>query len=270
MLENFPSYLESQTENFSIFDELRKRQVKKNQGYFSEVIRYALLLRYTSLQSYKLLLDEFPLPFISLLNKIKEGNTDALKAAKLLIENSSISKDIVVLFDEMHLQKCVECCGGEVFDSNINNELYNSILCFMIIGLKENVSYVVKATLVTFINSELLKDELLNCSELLIIFGFNVRVVICDNHEANVSTFTKLIFQFGDDNEIWFINLQSQKFYLFYDTVHLIKNVRNNLLSKKQLVFPQFRFFEFNDDVIVNPDDLSWKRLHDVYEKDKN
>ena len=62
MLENFPSYLESQTENFSIFDELRKRQVKKNQGYFSEVIRYALLLRYTSLQSYKLLLDEFPLP----------------------------------------------------------------------------------------------------------------------------------------------------------------------------------------------------------------
>ena len=72
-LENFRSYLESQTENFSIFDELRKRQFKKNQVYPREVIQYALLLRYTSLQPYKLLLDEFPLPSISLLNKIKEG-----------------------------------------------------------------------------------------------------------------------------------------------------------------------------------------------------
>ena len=70
MLENFPSYLESQTENFSIFDELRKRRFKKNQVYSSEVIQYPLLLRYTSLQSFKLLLDEFPLPSISLFNKI--------------------------------------------------------------------------------------------------------------------------------------------------------------------------------------------------------
>ena len=82
---------------------LAKEKLKKNQVYSSEIIQYALLLRYTSLQSYKLLLDEFPLPSISLLNKIKEGNIDALKAAKLLLENSSISKYIVILFDEMDL-----------------------------------------------------------------------------------------------------------------------------------------------------------------------
>ena len=139
----------------------------------------------------------------------------------------------------------------------------------MIIWLKENVLYVVKAAPVTFINSELLKDELLNCLELLITGGFNVRAVISDNHAANVSAFTKLILQFGEDNESLFINFQSQKVYLFYDTVHLIKNVRNNLLSKKRLVFPQFSFFEFNDDVIVNPGEISWKLLHDVHEKDQ-
>ena len=242
MLENFPSYLELQTQNFSIFDELRKRQFKKSQIYSSEIIQYALLLRYTSFQSYKLLLDEFSLPSISLLNKIKEGNIDALKAAKLLLENSSISKDILVLFDEMYLQKYVEYCGGEFFGSNISNELYKSIVCFMIIGLKENVSYDVKAVPVTFINSELLKYELLNCLELLITGGLNVRTVICDNHAANVLTFTKLIFQFGGDNENLFINFQSQTVYLFYDTVYLIINVRNNLLSKKRLVFPQLAF----------------------------
>ena len=87
MLGNFPSYLELQTENFSIFDELRKRQFKRNQVYSREIIQYALLLRYTSFQSYMLLLNEFPLPSISLLNKIKEGNNiDALKAAKACLK----------------------------------------------------------------------------------------------------------------------------------------------------------------------------------------
>ena len=98
--------------------------------------------------------------------------------------------------------------------------------------------------------------------------SFNVRSVICDNHVANASAFTKLILQFGVDNEILFVNFQSQKVYLFYDTVHLIKNVRNNLRSKKRLVFPQFSFFEFNEDVIVNSGEMSWKLLHDVHEKE--
>ena len=174
-----------------------------------------------------------------------------------MLENSSISKDIAVLFDEVYLQKCVEFCGGEFFGSSINNELYKSIVCFMIIWLKENVLYVVKAAPVTFINSELLKDELLNCLELLRTGGFNVRAVICDNHAVNVSAFTKLILQFGEDNKSLFINFQLQNVYLFYDTAHLIKNVRNSLLSKKRLVFPQFSFIEFNDDVIVNSGEIS-------------
>ena len=137
----------------------------------------------------------------------------------------------------------------------------------MIIGLKENVPYVVKAAPVTYINSELLKDGVLNCLELLITGGFNVRAVIFDNHAANVSVFTKVMLQFGEDNESLFINFQSQKVYLFYDTIHLIKNVSNNLLSKKRLAFPKSSFFEFTDDVIVNPGEMSWKLLHDVHEK---
>ena len=102
---------------------LEKDNFKKKQVYSNKVIQYALLLRYTSLQSYKLLLDQLSLPSISLLNKIKEGTIDALKAAKLLLENSSISKDVVVLFGEMYLQKCVEYCRGEFFGSNISNKL---------------------------------------------------------------------------------------------------------------------------------------------------
>ena len=41
------------------------------------------------------------------------------------------------------------------------------------------------------------------------------------------------------------------------------------MASKKRLVFPQFSFFEFNDGVIVNPGEISWKLLHDVHGKDQ-
>ena len=34
-----------------------------------------------------------------------------------------ISEDIVLMFDEMYLQKCEEYSGGEIIGANENNEL---------------------------------------------------------------------------------------------------------------------------------------------------
>ena len=53
-----------------------------------------------------------------------------------------ISEDVVLMFDEMSLQKCEECSGGEIIGANENNELYKALLSFMIVGLKENVPYI--------------------------------------------------------------------------------------------------------------------------------
>ena len=81
--------------------------------FTSEMIRYALLLRYTSLQSYKLLLEKFPLPSISLLNKLQQGGVDVFKAVKILREKGEISDDVILMADEMYLQKCTQFHGGE-------------------------------------------------------------------------------------------------------------------------------------------------------------
>ena len=143
-------------------------------------------------------------------------------------------------------KKCVEYCGGEFFGSNINNELCKSNVCFMIIGLKENVPYFVKVAPVTFLNSELLKDELLNCLELLITGRFNMRADICDNHAANVSAFTKLILQFGEDNESLFINFQwksiNKRFIYFTTPSILSKMLEITCLAKNGLYFSNSAF----------------------------
>ena len=64
-------------------------QAKRRPPYSSAMIRFALHLRYTSLQSYKLLLEKFPLPSISTLHRIQAGGVDSLKAAKKLREKDT-------------------------------------------------------------------------------------------------------------------------------------------------------------------------------------
>ena len=59
----------------------------------------------------------------------------------------------------------------------------------------------------------------------------------------------------------------SQKIYPCFDTVHLIKSIRNNLLNNKRFIFPEFTFEEFNDPINVKGGEISWKLLHDTYEK---
>ena len=60
---------------------------------------------------------------------------------------------------------------------------------------------------------------------------------------------------------------ESQKIYLCFDIVHLIKSIRNNLLNKKGLIFPAFTFENFSDLINGEGGEISWKLLHDTYEK---
>ena len=109
ILENFLVYLESYIENISpIFDELQKHMFTKKTVYSAKIVRYALLLRYTSIQSYRMLLGHFPLPSLSLLHKISSSTIDGAKCAQTLRNEGKISTDVCLMFDEMYLQKCEE------------------------------------------------------------------------------------------------------------------------------------------------------------------
>ena len=92
--------------------------------------------------------------------------------------------------------------------------------------------------------------------------------MVCDNHAANVLAYKKLKEEYLDEVEGLSINYQGQRVYIFYDTVHLVKNIRNNLLGNKRFLFPGFEFFGFEQDVIMPGGELSWRLLHDVHDAD--
>ena len=82
---------------------------------------------------------ELLFPSLSLLTKFTEGQLHGMKCAKCLKSQMVISEDVVLLFDEMYLQKCEEYC--EIIGAYENNELCKGLFLFMIVGLTENVPY---------------------------------------------------------------------------------------------------------------------------------
>ena len=236
------------------------------------MIRFALLVRYTSAQAYKILLQHFPFPSFSLLSKLKSSNVDAIKAAQLLREKDAISEDIVLMADEMYLQKCVQYSGGDYVGADADENLYKGIVVFMIQGLKHTVPLVVKASPEVSVSGQWLASYLSDCIESLGNAGFNVRGIVTDNHSANVSAFNHLqkMFPSSLGDVLCMQHPQnSSKTYLFFDTVHLVKNIRNNLLNASKFVFPAFSF-SLKDQVLASSESgyIRWRDFQDIFEED--
>ena len=168
MLVNFPVYLRIYAGNYSsIFEELIQYRFRKKTIYSANIIRYSLPLRYTSIQSYKVLLQDFPLPSLSLLQKISSGTIDAVKCANALRIEGKGFEDVCMIFDEMYLQKSQAYFGGEMIGCDDEGELCKGIVCFMIVGLKESIPYLIKPSPETNIDANWLETELLESLEIL-------------------------------------------------------------------------------------------------------
>ena len=114
LLKNFPVYLRTYADNHSsIFEELLQYRFTKKPIYSANIIRYSLLLRYTSIQSYKVSLQDFPLLSLLLLQKISSGTIDVAKCANALRIEGKISEDVCMIFDKMYLLKKVKSILGE-------------------------------------------------------------------------------------------------------------------------------------------------------------
>ena len=53
--------------------------------------------------------------------------------------------------------------------------------------------------------------------------------------------------------------------YNLFDSVHSLKDIRNNLLNSKISI----DFIEFEGSIHVEAVEISWSLLHNVYEKDE-
>ena len=81
----------------------------------------------------------------------------------------------------------------------------------------------------------------MSCMNDLIQIGFKIRGLMTDNHSTNVAVFNMLLNESdGDKKQYFCLPNADHRTYIFFDSVHLVKNIRNNLLNEKKFVFPEF------------------------------
>ena len=182
-----------------------------------------------------------------------------------------MSEDCVLLVDEIYLQKSVQFHSGSFIGRSEERTLYKGIVVFMIVSLKKSIPLEIKSSPDITITGEWLKSEIDECLYNLQKAGFYVRTVISDDHASNVRAFKLLLKNYNGDKNLFIYHPaynETLKTYLFFDIVHLVKNIRNNLLNRKKFVFPEFSFGEFRDLIEIPNGFISWKTFYDVYEKD--
>ena len=116
------------------------------------------MLRYTSLPANQLLVKNFPLPLVSLLKRLSQGGLKPLKTVKLLLSKRKIDKGIVLLTDEMYLQKELQFQQGKLIGCDENGNLLKRIMTVVIVGVRKNVPFVVKAVPESKIEGKWLSD----------------------------------------------------------------------------------------------------------------
>ena len=137
--------------------------------------------------------------------------------------------------------------GANIVGQNVDGEHYKGKNCFMIISLKKCVPYVLHSVPVTKLNGDIVANGIETCVRLLSETNFRL-TVITDNHTSNVSAFRKLVAKYRIDHRDYVITLPSnasempQNVYLFFDTVHLINNFRNNLVKSRGFAIPSFQY----------------------------
>ena len=216
---------------------------------------------------------QFLLPSLSLLKKLTEGEIESLKAAKVLLEQGKIGTDVVLLLDEVYLQKDSHYQDGRLIGADNEGNLYKGVMTFMINSLKKSIPFVIEGIPEIKIEGKWLSEHIDNCITSRNSVGFNVCAIISDNHSTNVLAFKYSFNLYGNEqkgeNIINHPSNTANHIYLFFDPVHLLKNVRNNLFKSQRFIFPSFKFDQYFDPIDVPRGEISWKLLHEVYDKDE-
>ena len=153
----------------------------------------------------------------------------------------------LLLIDEIHLKPYFDYKGGNVVGlANNTNEVATSAFAFMLSNVLSNYKDVIH-----IMPTKCLKaGNLFNIIKRLIIgleeIGFKVLCVIMDNNAINKKAMSLFCTPVKLSSVYPHSVLKSRPLFFIFDSVHILKCIRNNWLSQKDaskcIIFPKFCF----------------------------
>ena len=150
-------------------------------------------------------------------------------------------KTVILMIDEIHLIPYFDYKGGSIVGSAFNsNEAATSAYAFMLNSICSKFCDVVHIIPVKTIKAEIphmvLKKVIIGLEKI----GFNVLCVVSDNNRINgkaMSYFAnppKLSVEYPHPAQC------NKPLFFMFDTVHILKCIRNNWLGQNGMMFPKF------------------------------
>ena len=166
--------------------------------------------------------------------------TSGIDSDKVLVEafkkiQMPQQKNVFLLIDEVQIRPTVAFSGGVLSGMAENNtdSRATSMLCIMMKSLHRGPSVMLSVTPVHKLTSTYQFERVKEAAAAVEMAGGRVIGSITDNHKVN-QQYCKLFDRLGDSCALVKHPLDNERvWFLLFDTVHLLKCIRNNWISEK-------------------------------------
>ena len=198
---------------------------------------------------------------------INECKETVLKVFSTLNDKQAYSK---VLADEIHIRPSIRSQKTHVIGYSIDEPTKpaKTILALMVCPILGGPAFVARLIPVFSLKHDLLYDQLLKLIKIIHESGGYVFLAITDNLRANISCFEKFRKTFGGDFEYSVYHPVKNNIFpflfLFFDTIHLFKNIKSNWITEKMKKLC-FHNFETDEELTAE-----WKHIVDIYKEERD
>ena len=218
---------------------------KNQRRYFIELLMMAYIVQATSPRAYERLIEEqvLTLPAVKTLKKItlkldRTTGLDDFQYLKMRFgQLNAFDRNILLMIDEIYLSKRVEATRGEIFGLTEDCEVALTALCFMIKSFSSDYRDMVRIFPVKNLKADTQKKCFVKVMHLLHNTGFNVVAISVDNAATN-SKFYKDFLCNGTLKDYINNPFTGGKIFLIFDPTHIVKNIYNNFLSRRDFELP--------------------------------
>ena len=230
-------------------------QSKHARRYTEEVKNFAVTLHYYSAQAYEYVRKFLTLPHPSTIRQWASSRNCSPGFLSEVLETlkkdmAEDRRDVVVMFDAMHLKKAYSFdTGSQTYVGSVNyghlhtgceDSLATEALVVMVVGMKKHFKHPIGYFLIDKISGGTQAQIVRDAISLVTEAGHSVIAVVCDGNYSNQATATALGCDFSDPTNIksHFTNPVTQENVFFcFDACHLMKNIRNCLGDHRTILW---------------------------------
>jgi hypothetical protein len=174
-------------------------------------------------------------------------------------------QNCILIFDEIYIKPSLRFRGGHLLGQAEDDQhrCARTILAIMVKPMLGATPFIARLIPIYSLRAQYLKDQLESVSSIIENAGGKVIGCICDNHFVNRQLYQSIA---TEESFLGKMSLHSDHIVLLYDSVHILKNIRNNWITESS----QEIQFQDPTDPSHHPKIAKWADILHLQRKEEN